>query len=134
MPGLATAGVITLPFSSPEFIWAVSGAVLLLVLGQLSPGEVWSGVAKGTNVYLFLIGMMLLSELARQEGLFGWLAAHAASLAKGSAARAVANVVAETRKGMTDAMKQMNRQIWAAWICTATAACAAIGSVVVLWL
>jgi arsenical pump membrane protein len=44
-------------------------------------------VAKGTDVYLFLIGMMLLSELARQEGLFDWLAAHTARAARGSPAR-----------------------------------------------
>ncbi len=85
--GLATAGVITRPFSWPEFIWAVAGAGLLVLLGLLSPAEAWSGVAKGTDVYLFLTGMMLLSELARQEGLFDWLAAHAAAQARGSAAR-----------------------------------------------
>ena len=85
--GLATAGVIIRPFSWPEFIWAVSGAVLLVALGVLSPSEALSGVAKGTDVYLFLTGMMLLSELARQEGLFDWLAARAARLAKGSATR-----------------------------------------------
>ena len=85
--GLATAGVITRPFSWPEFIWAVAGAGLLVLLGLLSPAEAWSGVAKGTDVYLFLTGMMLLSELARQEGLFDWLAARAARLAKGSATR-----------------------------------------------
>jgi arsenical pump membrane protein len=85
--GLATAGVITRPFAWPEFVWAVGGAVLLLLLGLLSPAEAWSGVARGTDVYLFLTGMMLLSELARQEGLFDWLAARAAAMAKGSAAR-----------------------------------------------
>jgi arsenical pump membrane protein len=85
--GLATAGVITRPFAWPEFIWAVAGALLLLLLGLLSPGEVLSGVTKGTDVYLFLTGMMLLAELARQEGLFDWLAAHAAGLADGSATR-----------------------------------------------
>jgi arsenical pump membrane protein len=85
--GLATAGVITRPFCWPEFVWAVAGAGLLVALGQLSPGEAWSGVAKGADVYLFLTGMMLLSELARQEGLFDWLAARAAVLAKGSPAR-----------------------------------------------
>jgi arsenical pump membrane protein len=46
-----------------------------------------SGVAKGIDVYLFLIGMMLLAELARQEGLFDWLAAKAAGMARGSATR-----------------------------------------------
>ena len=85
--GLATAAVITRPFSWPEFIWAVAGAGLLVALGLLSPGEAWAGVEKGTDVYLFLTGMMLLSELARQEGLFDWLAARAALLAKGSATR-----------------------------------------------
>ncbi len=85
--GLATAGVITRPFSWPEFVWAVAGASLLVLLGLLSPAAAWSGVARGTDVYLFLTGMMLLSELARQEGLFDWLAARAAASAKGSATR-----------------------------------------------
>ncbi len=84
---VATAGVIFRPFFWPEFIWAIAGALLLLVLGLLSPSEALTGVAKGTDVYLFLIGMMLLSELARQEGLFDWLAAKAAGHAKGSATR-----------------------------------------------
>ncbi len=84
---LATAGVITRPFSWPEFVWAVGGAGLLVLLGLLSPWEAWSGIARGADVYLFLMGMMLLSELARQEGLFDWLAAHAAAQAQGSAAR-----------------------------------------------
>jgi len=83
----ATAGVIIRPFSWPEFIWAVTGAVLLVVLGLLSVPDALTGVEKGVDVYLFLTGMMLLAELARQEGLFDWLAAKAAGLAKGSATR-----------------------------------------------
>ena len=85
--GLATAGVILRPFEWPEFIWAVSGAVLLVLLGLLSLGDAWTGVTKATDVYLFLTGMMLLSELARQEGLFDWLAARAAKAAIGSGTR-----------------------------------------------
>ncbi len=84
---LATAGVIIRPFSWPEYVWAAGGAALLVASGLLSPAEAWSGVARGADVYLFLTGMMLLSELARQEGLFDWLAAHAVAHAKGSAAR-----------------------------------------------
>ena len=84
---VATAGVIFRPFAWPEFVWAVTGALLLLVLGLLSPSDALSGVAKGNDVYLFLIGMMLLAELARQEGLFDWLAAKAATHARGSATR-----------------------------------------------
>jgi len=83
----ATAGVIIRPFSWPEFIWAAAGAVLLVLLGLLSFGDALTGVEKGTDVYLFLTGMMLLSELAREQGLFDWLAAKAAQKAKGSATR-----------------------------------------------
>jgi arsenical pump membrane protein len=83
----ATAGVIIRPFAWPEFIWAVAGALLLVALGLLPAADAWSGVAKGTDVYLFLVGMMLLAELARQEGLFDWLAARAAQRARGSARR-----------------------------------------------
>ena len=85
--GLATACVIIRPFAWPEFIWAVTGAILLVVLGLLPVPDALSGITRGTDVYLFLTGMMLLSELARQEGLFDWLAAHAARAAHGSAAR-----------------------------------------------
>ena len=83
----ATAGVILRPFSWPEWVWAASGALLLVLLGLLPASEALAGVGKGTDVYLFLVGMMLLAELAREEGLFGWLAAKAAGRARGSAAR-----------------------------------------------
>ena len=84
---LATAGVIVRPFAWPEFIWAAGGAALLVLLRLLSPAEALAGIAKGSDVYLFLVGMMLLAELARQEGLFDWLAAKAARAAHGSPAR-----------------------------------------------
>jgi arsenical pump membrane protein len=83
----ATAGVILRPFAWPEFVWAVTGAAALIGLGLLPAADALAGVLKGTDVYLFLIGMMLLAELARQEGLFDWLAARAAVLARGSATR-----------------------------------------------
>ncbi|MBB5577652.1 MULTISPECIES: arsenic transporter [Rhizobium] len=81
------AGVVTRPFRLPEAVWAVAGATLILILGIIPPDEVWSGITKGFDVYLFLIGMMLLSELARREGLFDWIAAIATSYAKGSSRR-----------------------------------------------
>ena len=83
----ATAGVIFRPFSWPEFIWAMAGALLLVVLGLLPLSDALAGVLKGTDVYLFLVGMMLLSEVARREGLFDWLAAKAAQCAHGSPTR-----------------------------------------------
>src|ERR1700722_18529369 len=84
---LATAGVIGRPFNWPEAIWAVSGAALLVIFQLLAPMDALTGVGKGTDVYLFLVGMMLLAEIARQEGLFDWLAAVAARRSKGSASR-----------------------------------------------
>src|ERR1700733_128405 len=60
---IATAGVILRPFAWPEFIWAIVGALLLVVLGLLPWQEALHGVARGTDVYLFLVGMMLLAEL-----------------------------------------------------------------------
>jgi len=83
--GLATAGVIVRPWRLPEAIWAVAGAVLLILLGLMPWREALGAVAKGTDVYLFLIGMMLLAELARREGLFDTLAALAVHRARGSA-------------------------------------------------
>jgi arsenical pump membrane protein len=84
---IATTGVVLRPFNWPEAIWAVAGATLLVALQLISPQDVLTGVAKGTDVYLFLIGMMLLAEIARAEGLFDWLAAVATSRARGSARR-----------------------------------------------
>jgi len=84
---LAVAGVILRPWRLPEAVWAVGGAAILVLAGLLPAADAWRGVLKGVDVYLFLIGMMLLAELARLEGLFDWLAAHAAGRARGSAGR-----------------------------------------------
>lgn len=85
--GLATFGVIARPWNLPEFIWAVAGAALLVLLNLLPWPDALAAAAKGNDVYLFLIGMMLLAEVARKEGLFDWLAAQAVQWAKGSAKR-----------------------------------------------
>ncbi len=89
---LATLGVVSRPFGLPEALFAVAGAVLLALFGLLPLDGVWHGIAKGTDVYLFLIGMMLLAEIARKEGLFDWVAGHAVRAAKGSALRLFALV------------------------------------------
>lgn len=83
----AILGVITRPFKWPEAIWAVAGSVVLVVAGLLPASDAWAGVAKGLDVYFFLVGMMILAEVARREGLFDWLASHAVRSAKGSAPR-----------------------------------------------
>lgn len=65
---VATAGVITRPFKWPEAVWAVTGALLLVVLGLLPITQALQAAAKGVDVYLFLFGMMVLSEVGRREG------------------------------------------------------------------
>lgn len=70
-----------------EAYWVCGGALLLIGL-QLIPLRVaWGAVREGTDVYLFLTGMMLLSELARIYGVFDWLASAAAGHARGSSNR-----------------------------------------------
>jgi len=80
-----TACVILRPARVPEFVWAVLGAAVLVLCGWLPWAEALRATAKGTDVYCFLVGMMLLSELGRREGLFDWLAGLAARHAGGSA-------------------------------------------------
>ncbi len=84
---LGVAGVLLRPFGWPEAVWAVGAAVLLVACRLLPAAAALRGVAQGADVYLFLTGMMLLSELARKEGLFDWLAALVAKRARGSAKR-----------------------------------------------
>ena len=84
---LAIGGVILRPFGWPEWLFAALGAVLLVAAQLLPLGEGLKGVESGTDVYLFLAGMMLIAEIARREGLFDTLAGEAARLAKGSPVR-----------------------------------------------
>nr|WP_295662573.1 arsenic transporter [Polymorphobacter sp.] len=91
---LATAGVVVRPFKLPEATWAVAGAALLVVLGLLPSADALRAIGKGGEVYLFLTGMMLLSEIARRDGVFDWVAAIAVNAARGSPARLFALVYA----------------------------------------
>ena len=84
---LATLGVLFRPFRLPEPFWAMAGALLLCVAGLLPWRDALEAVARGNDVYLFLAGMMLISELARKTGLFDHVAALAVRSARGSARR-----------------------------------------------
>ncbi|MCA1497320.1 MULTISPECIES: arsenic transporter [unclassified Bradyrhizobium] len=84
---VATACVIIRPFRLPEAIWAAIGASALVLSGLLPWQDALLGIEKGLDVYLFLIGMMLIAELARLEGLFDYLAALAVEYARGSPQR-----------------------------------------------
>ncbi len=84
---LSTAGVIIRPYNLPEAIWVVAGSLLLLAMHLILPSETIAAINNGTDVYLFLAGMMLLAEVAREEKLFDWFAAHATKRARGSGSR-----------------------------------------------
>ena len=70
-----------------EAYWVCGGALILVGLGLLPLAQAGGAIAHGADVYLFLAGMMILSELAREKGVFAWIAEIAAEHAAGSAAR-----------------------------------------------
>jgi arsenical pump membrane protein len=81
------AGVLARPRGWAEAWWA-GGAALLLVITTLVPAaRAAAAVGRGLDVYFFLGGMMVLSELAREEGVFDWIAEIAAAHAAGSPRR-----------------------------------------------
>jgi arsenical pump membrane protein len=84
---LAILGVIARPWKLPEALWVMLAAVALLTVGLVPLGDAGQAVLKGMDVYFFLVGMMVLAELARHQGLFDWLAALAVKYSKGSASR-----------------------------------------------
>ena len=84
---VSIALVLIRPRGLTEAWWATGGACLLVICRLLSPGSAWQAIGKGTDVYLFLTGMMVMSELARREGVFDWVAGHAVRASRGSRSR-----------------------------------------------
>jgi arsenical pump membrane protein len=85
--GLVFVLILWRPRRIPEYVWAVTGAVLLVMFRLLPVRAAWAAVRSGTDVYFFLAGMMLLAELARNHGVFDWLAGEAMGHARGSQTR-----------------------------------------------
>lgn len=81
------AAILLRPKQWKEAVWACLGAAVLVLARLIPAGAACRAVLKGTDVYLFLAGMMLLSELGRREGVFNWLASLAVAAARGSRAR-----------------------------------------------
>lgn len=75
------------PKNIPEVYWIGGGALLLVALRLIPLPLAGKAVGEGSDVYLFLIGMMLLSELAREHGVFEWVSSAAVKGAHGSRAR-----------------------------------------------
>ena len=83
----ALLGVVIRPWRTPEVAWSVTGALALVAFGLVPWAAAWRAVSRGGDVYLFLLGMMLISALAEQAGFFDWLAALCVAHARGSATR-----------------------------------------------
>lgn len=87
---IALASIICMllrPRGLPEYVWVCSGAAVLVIARLLPPDAALSALLEGVDVYLFLFGMMVLAELARDEGVFDWIADLAMRHAGGSPAR-----------------------------------------------
>lgn len=84
---VSIALMLTRPRGVPEVWWISGGALFLIVLRLVPLKLAGQAVAKGSDVYLFLIGMMLLSELAREQGVFDWVASVAMRGANSSCSR-----------------------------------------------
>jgi arsenical pump membrane protein len=75
------------PRRIPEAYWACGGGTLLVLARLIPPPQAARAVYEGLDVYLFLTGMMILAELAREEKVFDWVADVAAQHAKNSPGR-----------------------------------------------
>ena len=105
MIGLSTAAVLAIvtvsillmlvrPRAIAEVWWVGAGALLLVVLRLLPFSAAAAAVGKGSDVYFFLTGMMMLSELAREHGVFDWLSSLALRTSEHSAIRLFTTVYA----------------------------------------
>ena len=85
--GISISLMLIRPKDIAEVYWVGGGAVSLILLRLVSVRLAVKAVGEGTDVYLFLIGMMLLSELAREHGVFDWVSSAAVRGARGSCTR-----------------------------------------------
>lgn len=80
---LAIALVMTRPRPLNEATAAALGAVVMIIIGLVSPAQAWEVLQANANVLLFFLGLMLISIVADQAGFFEWCAFKAVKLAHG---------------------------------------------------
>ncbi|MGC2258048.1 MAG: arsenic transporter [Candidatus Sulfotelmatobacter sp.] len=81
---VSVALMLIRPRGVPEVYWISGGVLMLLGLRLVTLQLAWHASGKALDVCFFLIGMMLLCELAREHGVFDWLSAIAVRRADGS--------------------------------------------------
>jgi arsenical pump membrane protein len=92
--GISVVLMLIRPRNIPEAYWIASGVLLIVVLRLVPLQFAARAAAKALDVCLFLIGMMLFSELAREHGVFDWLSSVSVRSAHGSCSRLFALVYA----------------------------------------
>ena len=85
--GISILLMLVRPRNIAEVYWISAGALLLIMLRLIPLALAGKAVAEGSDVYLFLIGMMLLSALAQQHGVFDWVSSVAVRKANHSSTR-----------------------------------------------
>ena len=84
---LTLALIMIRPWRVTEAVAAASGGILMLLGGFVSPAEGAAVLGGEWNVYGFFLGLMTISALADQAGIFEALASAAGRLARGDARR-----------------------------------------------
>jgi arsenical pump membrane protein len=87
---ISLAGILCMlfrPRKIAEVYWACGGGIILVLARLIPAAQAGHAIYEGLNFYLFLTGMMILAELAREEGVFDWAADVAAQHARNSPTR-----------------------------------------------
>ena len=66
---------------------ALLGALLMVVVGKVSPGQTFEVLKSSANILLFFLGLMIICAIADRAGFFEWSALKAIGLAKGKGRR-----------------------------------------------
>ena len=72
---------------------ALAGALAMLLLGIVSPGQALGVLAANWDVFGFFLGLMSIAALVERSGFFDWAATLAARLAHGDSRRLFLNVL-----------------------------------------
>jgi arsenical pump membrane protein len=81
---LTLAAIVARPRGLGEAWAAAAGALAMLLLGAVAPGDLLAIGRETADILLFLLGMMVLTWLGEQAGVFDRLADDVARLARGS--------------------------------------------------
>ncbi len=89
-----TLALLLFRFRKWHEAWAtVLGAALMLLLRLETPAQALRTVARGADVLLFLLGLLILADLLRASGFFEWSALYAIRAAKGDGIALYRNVI-----------------------------------------